>query len=333
MISVALCTYNGENFLQDQLDSILQQKLKPSEMVICDDASKDRTLDILETFKRKASFPVNIRTNNRNIGSTKNFENAIRFCQGEIIILSDQDDVWKPHKIERLVKTLQDNPEAGYAFSDAELVDENLNSLRGQLWESIGFTRDIRQDFSGVNQFQTLIVKALVTGATLAFRSQIGKLAMPFPADWVHDRWIALLSTGIGSIGIPIDEPLIYYRQHAGQQIGVSNRLHGEKRTLFAKVKNMKKSSQILSASWEKKGIQILMLKEVLMELKKADASLVPKQNLKFLEAFETHFFNRERIFKSNKIGRYRLICQEAFSGRYAKFSESWKSIVRDMLF
>ena len=134
MISIALCTYNGEKFLQAQLDSIEQQTLLPDELVVCDDCSSDGTIDILEKFRKRASFPVHIHPNKINLGSTQNFEKTIRLCTGDIIALSDQDDVWRPNKLERLKDALQANPDAGYVFSDAELVDEHLLPLGCRLW-------------------------------------------------------------------------------------------------------------------------------------------------------------------------------------------------------
>ena len=139
-ISVALCTYNGAKYLAEQLDSIAAQTLAPTEMIVCDDGSTDGTLGMVEHFASRASFPVRLRSNAENLGSTENFSRAIRACRGDVVALADQDDVWLPQKLERIARAFETHPRAGVAFSDATVVDEDLNPL-GRLWETVGFTR------------------------------------------------------------------------------------------------------------------------------------------------------------------------------------------------
>src|ERR1700721_581226 len=111
-LSIALCTYNGERFLPEQLRSIGEQSRLPDELVGCDDASTDRTLGIIEDFARQAPFPVRIEVNAANSGSTPNFAKAIGMCKGDSIVLADQDDVWVPSKLAALETALTFNPEA-----------------------------------------------------------------------------------------------------------------------------------------------------------------------------------------------------------------------------
>ena len=96
--SIALATYNGERYLQEQLNSFLHQTRLPDEIIACDDCSTDRTMDILESFAISALFAVYIYRNAINLGYTKNFERAISLCSGDVIFLSDQDDVWFPKR-------------------------------------------------------------------------------------------------------------------------------------------------------------------------------------------------------------------------------------------
>ena len=98
-ISVALCTYNGETFIDQQINSILNQTLKVDEIVVCDDISKDNTIKIIQEYSLKFPDIFKIYINESNIGSVKNFEKAISLCTGEIIFLSDQDDVWELNKV------------------------------------------------------------------------------------------------------------------------------------------------------------------------------------------------------------------------------------------
>lgn len=333
-ISIALCTYNGGKFLAEQLDSIAQQSLLPYELVVCDDRSSDGTLEILETFKEKAKFPVLIHRNENNLGSTKNFEKAIHHCSGEIIFLSDQDDIWKPQKIERLSQALRDNPDAGYVFSDAELVDENLTPLDLKLWETIGFFTDIRENFSGPNQFKILFQKKIVTGATMAIRKDICERAVPFPTkfNWIHDGWLALVSTATGARGIPIPETLIQYRQHDSQQIGTAQQpAERINKSLPRMYRDLKAQQKYLFADWEMRGQRVMELKVALEKLRLNNSSVEFEKNLNLLTDFERHFKARHKILTLKHPKRYDLVLREALSGRYAEFSNSWRTIFRDL--
>ena len=192
-ISIALCTYNGAKYLEEQLESIALQTRVPDEMIICDDRSKDSTLEILRTFAARASFPVNIFLNEKNLGSTKNFEKAINLCTGDIIFLADQDDVWYPDKLEKIEKLFLISPSTGLVFTDAEVVDENLRPLGYTLWQSNAFNIKERNSFIQGKFIEVLLKRNVVTGSTMAFRSEFKKLFFPIPDIWVHDGWIALL--------------------------------------------------------------------------------------------------------------------------------------------
>src|ERR1043166_3411462 len=99
-LSIALCTYNGAAFLREQLESIAAQTRTPDELVISDDQSTDGTLRLIEEFAETAGFPVRVSVNESNLGTAKNFEKAISLCRGDVIMLSDQDDVWHSDRLE-----------------------------------------------------------------------------------------------------------------------------------------------------------------------------------------------------------------------------------------
>src|ERR1041385_2324822 len=113
-----MCTYNGAEFLTAQWESILAQSRKPDEVVVCDDGSSDGTRSLLEQLAQQSSVPVTLRFNEQNLGSVKNFEQAIRLCTGEIIALSDQDDVWRRDKLQ-LIEQAFSKQSTGLVFSDA----------------------------------------------------------------------------------------------------------------------------------------------------------------------------------------------------------------------
>jgi glycosyltransferase involved in cell wall biosynthesis len=186
-ISIALCTYNGEKYLSDQLSSYLKQDRLPDELVICDDRSTDHTIEIVEQFAAKAPFPVHLHVNETNLGSTKNFEKAFQLCQGEIIVPSDQDDVWHPDKLKQMESALNHNPHVGLVFTDANVVDTNLNPLGYTLWQSIKLTPPKQRLVSEGKALSVLMKHNVVTGAAMAFRAQYRSLFMPIPTEWVHD--------------------------------------------------------------------------------------------------------------------------------------------------
>lgn len=216
-----MCTYNGAAYLPEQLASLSAQTRLPDELVVCDDSSTDnRTREMVTDLARRAPFPVRLFVNKQNLGSRQSFELAIRRCRGEIIFLCDQDDIWREDKLAVIERAFSSSPQTGLVFSDGEVVDENLVRL-GSL--STNFHDDGRTDIEEQNVFKALLRRNLVTGATLAFRSNLSRLVLPIPRHTIfqHDAWIALIVAAVARVTF-ISEPLIKYRQHPGQQIGAS---------------------------------------------------------------------------------------------------------------
>jgi glycosyltransferase involved in cell wall biosynthesis len=218
-ISVALCTFNGERFLPRQLASMQQQTRLPDELVVSDDGSTDQTLAIVRSFASAVSFPVKVFTNQRNLGSTKNFEQAIQLCSGDLIALSDQDDIWLPNRIARSEQELDKHPEAGLVFSDGEIVDDQEQPLGSRMWPSAQFSQARCEELLA-GQYDLLFKYRFVTGATVMFRSHLRAVCLPLPPDWIHDEWLAAMIPAFAELR-PIDEPLIFYRRHASQQVGL----------------------------------------------------------------------------------------------------------------
>src|SRR6267154_3469289 len=134
-----MCTFNGGQFLTEQLQSIAMQDRLPDELIVCDDRSTDRTVAIIEDFAVRAPFPVHVLVNEARLGTSKNFERAIRLAEGEIIALADKDDVWDRRKLGLLESMFSRRPSLGLVFTDAELVADRLSPEGGTLWEAVGF--------------------------------------------------------------------------------------------------------------------------------------------------------------------------------------------------
>src|ERR1700733_1526664 len=255
-ISVALCTYNGERFLSQQLASIAKQTRLPDELVVCDDRSMDQTVAMVREFAASVSFPVKIVQNSATLGSTRNFEQAILLCEGDLIALSDQDDIWYPNRLQRSEQEFLAHPQAGLVFSDADLIDEEDRPLGKTLWQRLGFVGKLNRDLLA-GQLVVLAKHRFVTGATVMFRADLCNRFFPIAQGWIHDEWISLITAAFSDLR-PIDQPLIRYRIHSSQQVGFQNKL--EQRTqgnspaqrhwgrLAESVKELQQLSDVLSA-------------------------------------------------------------------------------------
>jgi glycosyltransferase involved in cell wall biosynthesis len=218
-ISVALCTYNGERFLETQLSSILSQTRLPDELVLCDDGSRDGTLAIAQAFAQRAPFRVRIVRNKTNLGSNRNFQQAIDLCSGDLIVLSDQDDVWAPNRVGRSESELRAKPGCGLVFSDAIVIDDDGRPTGNTLWQNFVFTPKLQKKMRR-GSYTPLAQSRFITGATVTFRSRFRPLLFPILGDWVHDGWIAMLIACLSGVCF-IPEPLVQYRQHTSQQLGL----------------------------------------------------------------------------------------------------------------
>jgi len=223
-VSVALATYNGEQFVAEQLRSILTQSLVPDEVVVADDGSSDGTLRIVrEVFAREAPDGVTLRileADGRQ-GVTRNFERALMAATGDFIALSDQDDIWHVDRIARAVESFERDPRLLLQHADARLIDRSGVYLGHGLLEALYVSAEERAAIAEGRAFESYIRRNLVTGATVVLRRQLLGYAAPFPPEWVHDEWLAIIAAAIGRVEL-LDEPVIDYRQHGSNAIGVT---------------------------------------------------------------------------------------------------------------
>ncbi len=220
-ISIAMTTYNAGSWLEGQLASFTDQELRPDELVVCDDVSTDGTIEELKRFAADAPFEVRIECNPRNLTTTPNFEKAVSLCRGEYIFLADQDDVWRPDKIARLTAELDAHPEAGGAFSNGRVVDESLQPLGYNLWDSLWFHPAERARVRAGRGAEVFVKHVVAAGTTLAIRSRYRDVYLPFPdLRDCHDAWLTFSITGFADIRI-VEENLIDYRLHGANQFGL----------------------------------------------------------------------------------------------------------------
>lgn len=323
-VSIALCTCNGGKYLEAQLASLVAQTVLPDEIVICDDASTDTTLRVIESFSNQCQLPVIFLQNRSRIGTIKNFEKAISTCSGDVIFLADQDDVWFNNKIETVLSAFDKHPLAGYVFSDSELVRDDLQPLSKRLWSSVGFTGSRYRRFAEGEQLPVMLKGGnFIYGNTMAFRKSYIRDILPIDSSsnyLTHDTWISLVLSASGRYGVPIDAPLIQYRQHSQQQAGAGKEL------LISE-----KAAQVLEDKRDYFREYADALCAVRERLTKIDQPST-RVNLRILTDCMRHFEARSLLYSVSKMNKILIILAEVLSGRYARFSSSWKSALKDFL-
>lgn len=237
-IDILLATYNGEKYLKEQIESILNQTYPNIRLIISDDGSTDKTREILETYQKKENIEIHFQE--KNLGYIKNFEFLLKQVKNEIYMLSDQDDIWLPEKVEKSYETLK-NKEADLVFGDLEVVNEKLETLYPSFGDYMKLNRKIKK--CG-NSYELNYLYNCVTGCTIMSKKKWISKILPIPTNskyLVHDHWIALM-VGIEGKLVYMTETYIKYRQHGNNQIGTEKTSHKFKtlkqvRELFIEVK------------------------------------------------------------------------------------------------
>ena len=202
LVSVALCTYNGEKFLRKQLDSLLAQGYKNIEIIIVDDQSHDNTWSIIQEYAEKDKR-IFAYQNKLNIGYIRNFEKAILLCRGDYIALADQDDIWENQKIQVLVDSIGDNI---LVYHNSDFIDADDKRI-GDLTMASKYRM-----YEG-NSCLPFIVSNCVSGHAAMFKKELTEYLFPFNNENCHDWWIAYVAFNVGNVKF-VDQVLVHYRQH-----------------------------------------------------------------------------------------------------------------------
>ncbi len=312
-VSVALCTHQGERWIEQQLRSILAQTVPVAEIVVGDDASADRTLEIVRAVADGTDVPIRIRHHEVALGVAGNFADAIAATSSDVVALSDQDDVWHPDRLERLLPHLEG---VALVHSDARLVDADGAPLGSTLADSLEMTAWERAAMADGRAVQALLRRNLITGATVLVRRDAAVAALPIPAGWIHDEWLAMCAAlGDGVRFVP--EQTIDYRQHGGNQIGVRRLGVADKlrRVLEADSgKHARKAQRAASLAAEaaRRGLASGAQLEALVEKARheRDRAALP----------------RPRLLRVPRVLRGVL------SGRYGRYSRGAIDVARDLL-
>ncbi|ACV46217.1 MULTISPECIES: glycosyltransferase family 2 protein [Halomicrobium] len=325
-VSVALCTYNGEKYLSELLDSLVSQSRPPNEIVICDDCSSDSTLQILKEFKSECELDVRLVSNSNRLGVNKNFIKCVNLCMGDAIAICDQDDIWDENKIEREVNMMQKDSSTQVVFHNSTIADENLEPM-GNLWEAVGYSHGELKDSRST--FQRLLIENVVQGSTMLIDSTLIEDLPLIPEEWNYDHFIALYASLVTNI-CDIDEELLIYRQHENQKIGAPSAesrciipimsffdsLRGEPED-YRRQANMMKTITTLIESVEEDRLNI--------SRKKALSSV---HSVKSFRERQAKIFDGSEHIKD----RMYLVYKNYNEDMYRKYSQSNAVVVRDII-
>jgi glycosyltransferase involved in cell wall biosynthesis len=317
-ISIAMATYNGAKYIHEQIKSFLTQTRLPSELIINDDCSSDATLNIINEFSKNAPFEVKFYKNQTTVGFSRNFELAIARCQGDIIFISDQDDVWLPHKIDRITSKFIEDPKKLVIINDSLISDKELHitelTVLSQLL-SLGLSND-----------------KFCYGCCSAITKSFKNVFLPLPTlDYAYDSWLHTLS-GILGCRYVLQETLQIYRRHesnashslSSKTVPVTSidfyKAYSSEDSLFW----CKKREKILD-SVEKRLIFLLMYNNCVL----SDISL--KRALDQLHFEKTAVEARTNVLSKSKINRIFPALLMYARKQYCPFS-GWKSLAKDLL-
>jgi glycosyltransferase involved in cell wall biosynthesis len=318
-ISIALATFNGGKYLQEQLDSFLNQNRLPDELVVCDDGSNDETLSILEGFSEKAPFPVKIYLNEKNLGYSQNFSKALALCEGDLIFLSDQDDVWLPDKINIVMQRFDERPEVQLIIHDLDYCKENMTPIGQTKIERMSGFFDLQKDY--------------VVGMATAIRGDFLRLCLPIPdnREVGHDNWLHDCSNVVEGKAI-IEDVLALHRRHVSNATasnGLNMDFVTDRNYFYRNVRLMSKTPIEYEAPSALYG-WMQERKLLLSELGYVQLSCLNKkiEKQKFLVS---SLKRRSSIHAAPRMSRLRLILSLYVDGGYAFFS-GLRSAVKDLV-
>jgi len=224
LVQILMATYNSERFVEEQVRSILAQSERDWTLIIRDDASQDRTPQLLRQLRALRPDRIQIIEGTANLGARRNFAKLLEVADAPYVMFSDSDDIWLPEKIAKTLERMrriedtwgQDKP--SLVHTDLQVVDTNLHVLDESYWSYEG----LRPNIGG--RLERLLIQNCITGCTMMLNRALVQCARPIPdAAIMHDWWIALAAATLGLIDL-VEEPTILYRQHGRNALGAKRR-------------------------------------------------------------------------------------------------------------
>lgn len=316
-VSVALASFDGARYIGAQLRSIAAQTVPVAEVVLADDGSRDGTVDTAVAALAEfgsAAPELRVVSRDRVGGVVPNFARALVATRGSLIALADQDDVWHPDRVEAALEAFATAPHALLVHSDARLVDDDGTEL-GTAFAVVGYgPAEWRQVRSGAG-FELLLRRNTVTGATVMMRRELLGLAGDVPPGWLHDEWLGLVAASRGGLAI-VERPLIDYRQHGGNEVGMVELTTG------GKIRRMLQRGR-------SRNERLLLRAQSLAER----APILGLSPERAQDAAQKLLHEQVRSGLSrHRIARFVPVARELGTGRYARFGRGAADAVRDLL-
>ncbi|MFN3300383.1 MAG: glycosyltransferase family 2 protein [Sediminibacterium sp.] len=306
LVSVILATYNGELYIREQVDSILRQTYKNIEIIFVDDCSSDKTVSILDSICHNYSH-CSLIINTENMGYIRNFEKGMMMAKGEFIAPADQDDIWLPEKIEKLIEAT--NNETNITYCDSLLIDYKGESLSKRLSE-------IKQ----LINFNNCIMFAIgnsAAGHAMIIRRKVVFDAMPFPTMIPHDHWLGFIASLTGEVKF-INEVMVHYRQHSSSVFGAVKSIDSNGKKIGVIKKRITKEEKFLQI---RKRVKLMLDKcpeELTVEYRFYERLLASYVDFSIINNFRRSilFFQYNRLilsFKKRNLIRRWLFCIKMF--------------------
>lgn len=322
--SIAMATYNGEPFIQEQIESFFNQKVLPDELVIYDDCSTDSTVPIINETTENAPFRVTINKNKSPLGYAQNFNKALNATSGEIIFLSDQDDIWLVTKVTDISNTFEKMQDIYLIIHDLEYCNEKLipvGQTKLERLKSIGATH-----------------RSYVTGMATAVRRELLNICLPIPSNPLitHDLWLHECAHFL-NVKLVLPEVLALYRRH-GTNVTTGSVINSEKKTNFfsfiGSVDGMKTKQTIERKIaimrelliWSRRN-DVIAFSQTQIHMKQCSLS----KNRLFLEQELENTEKRLDLYEKNWPIKFVLAIKLFLKGGYAE-SMGIKSLIKDIL-
>lgn len=319
-VGIALCTYNGARHLAEQFASILGQDRLPDEIVISDDGSTDGTVPLIEELlQRAAERGITVRYLGDGVrrGVTANFALAIASCSSDVIVLSDQDDVWHADRLSRALASFERDPGLLLRHENARLVDERGRALGRTLFDALAVPPGDTRRINDGDGFAAYLRRNIATGATMSFRRELYSLAAPLPDEWVHDEWLAIVAAALGRVEVT-GECLVDYRQHGTNVIGVPAG------TLRYRMARMLDTSQARNAA---------LAARCLVLVDRLGASDTVSEEVRAAARAKAQFESERAALPAARIGRVLGVLRAGRGGRYRRFASQGRlDMLRDVL-
>jgi glycosyltransferase involved in cell wall biosynthesis len=312
-VEVIVCTFNGDRFVSPQLRTILDQTIGVDRLSIYDDCSTDATVQAIETVRHDArgNSAIALTVNSRNLGYAGNFASAIAHATGKVVFLSDQDDLWEPHKVQTLIE-LMNRTGADMVFSDGTPIDTDGRVIQGPtVLQALGLSASAIEEFWAL-AWEELLRRNVVNGAACAVRRRVAQAALPLPTDMPHDQWLALWCAAHNGVAAT-PRSLYRYRQHDRNAIGM-----GSQRTFY----------QWLGV-WRQPRKPRLRELQIWRAVHARLAPVVPHRRRAQLE--EKLRFLEEVVARERRAGRAIAIVRHLLRGNYRRYAPP-TALWRDLL-